>query len=90
MSDSQSPLQCFTAKGQLDDLSLFRPHISSWNSTNAKGNTLLHLAARCHRLRSRTIPELLKLGLYIDQKKIEGQASITYSRIDLRNGLTMH
>ncbi|KAE8139934.1 ankyrin repeat-containing domain protein [Aspergillus pseudotamarii] len=69
VSDGQSPLQCFAAQGQLGDLSLFRPDVSSWNDTDAKGNTLLHLAARGHRPGSRTISELLKLGLPVDYER---------------------
>ncbi|KAB8210087.1 ankyrin repeat-containing domain protein [Aspergillus parasiticus] len=73
VSDGRSPLQCFAVGGQLGDLSLFRPHVSSWNETDAKGNTLLHLAVKSHRPGSQTILELLKLGLRVDQRNLKGK-----------------
>ncbi|KAE8319314.1 ankyrin repeat-containing domain protein [Aspergillus transmontanensis] len=73
VSDGRSPLQCFAVGGQLGDLSLFRPHVSSWNETDAKGNTLLHLAVKSHRPGSQTILELLKLGLRVDQRNLKGR-----------------
>ncbi|KAE8376465.1 ankyrin repeat-containing domain protein [Aspergillus bertholletiae] len=73
MSDGWSPLHCFAASGLLGDLSLFRPHVSNWHDTDAKGNTLLHLAVTGHRPGSPTINELLKQGLRVDQRNSEGR-----------------
>ncbi|KAF3400150.1 Serine/threonine-protein phosphatase 6 regulatory ankyrin repeat subunit A [Penicillium rolfsii] len=75
-SESGTCLHVFASKSQLGDLSMFRPYVSDWNLIDAKGNTLLHIAARTHRHGSATVSELLKLGLDVNQKNHAGQRPI--------------
>jgi ankyrin repeat protein len=75
-SESGTCLHVFASKSQLGDLSLFKPYVSDWKLIDAKGNTLLHIAARTHRHGSATVSELLKLGLDVNQKNHSGQQPI--------------
>ncbi|KAF5866997.1 hypothetical protein ETB97_006842 [Aspergillus alliaceus] len=75
-SDGWTPLQRFAAKGNLGDLSLFRPHVTDWNGVDVEGNTLLHLAAGHYRPGSLTISELLKEGLHVNRKNLKGKSPL--------------
>lgn len=55
---------------------MFRPYVSDWKLIDAKGNTLLHLAAKAHRRGSVTVSELLKIGLDVNQRNHAGQQPI--------------
>ncbi|KAJ5467810.1 hypothetical protein N7475_005562 [Penicillium sp. IBT 31633x] len=70
--DGDTPLHAYAAAFQLGDLSLFRPFVSDWMTTNGKGNTLLHIAVANHIPGSNTIAELLKIGLDPNQRNHEG------------------
>ncbi|KAJ5773840.1 hypothetical protein N7457_008736 [Penicillium paradoxum] len=74
--DGHTPLHAFAANWQLGDLSLFRPFVSDWSITDGKGNTLLHIAVAKHQAGSKTVTELLKLGLDPNQRNNEGQQPI--------------
>jgi ankyrin repeat protein len=75
-SETGTCLHAFASKSQLGDLSLFKPYVSDWKLIDAKGNTLLHIAAKTHRHGSATVCELLKLGLDVNQKNHAGQKPI--------------
>ncbi|KAJ5776677.1 uncharacterized protein N7511_001688 [Penicillium nucicola] len=71
-----TPLHKFASSGQLGDLSVFRPFVSDWDIIDAKGNTLLHIAAKKHRKGSPTLSELLRAGLDPNQRNHGGQQPI--------------
>ncbi|KAJ5856590.1 uncharacterized protein N7529_010534 [Penicillium soppii] len=71
-----TPLHAYASKLQLGDLSLFRPFVSDWSITDAKGNTLLHTAVAKHRRGSATVAELLNLGLDPHQRNNKGRQPI--------------
>lgn len=75
-NESGTCLHVFASKSQLGDLSMFKPYVSDWKLIDAKGNTLLHIAAKTHRRGSETVSELLKLGLDVNQKNHSGQQPI--------------
>ncbi|KAJ5129019.1 hypothetical protein N7526_007185 [Penicillium atrosanguineum] len=74
--DGKTPLHAFATKCQLGDLSLFLPYVSDWHITDAKGNTLLHIAVGRHRRGNPTVAALLKLGLDPNQKNHDGRQPI--------------
>ncbi|EKV06601.1 Peptidase A2A, retrovirus, catalytic [Penicillium digitatum] len=74
--DGQTPLHAYASKCQLGDLSLFRSYVSDWMITDGNGNTILHTAVARHLLGSKTIGELLKLGIDPNQRNHEGQQPI--------------
>ncbi|KAJ5311776.1 hypothetical protein N7476_007636 [Penicillium atrosanguineum] len=74
--DGKTPLHAFATKCQLGDLSLFLPYVSDWHITDAKGNTLLHVAVGRHRRGNPTVAALLKLGLDPNQKNHDGRQPI--------------
>lgn len=74
--DGHTPLHAYASKCQLGDLSLFKPFVSDWMITDGNGNTLLHIAAAKHCHGSKTIVELLKLGIDPNQRNHEGQQPI--------------
>lgn len=71
-----TPLHAYASKWQLGDLSLFKPFVSDWTITDGNGNTLLHTAAAKHLPGSKTIVELLKVGIDPNQRNHEGQQPI--------------
>ncbi|KAJ5368057.1 uncharacterized protein N7496_007817 [Penicillium cataractarum] len=75
-SERGTCLHAYASKIQLGDLSLFKPYVSDWNLTDAKGNTLLHTAVKHHHRGSVTVSELLKLGLDVNQRNHAGQQPI--------------
>ncbi|KAJ5978351.1 hypothetical protein N7501_001693 [Penicillium viridicatum] len=75
-ADGDTPLHAYASKCQLGDLSLFKPFVSDWMITGGNGNTLLHTAVAKHRPGSKTIVELLKLGIDPNQRNNEGQQPI--------------
>lgn len=74
--DGDTPLHTYASKCQLGNLSLFKPFVTDWMITDGNGNTLLHTAAARHRPGSKTIVELLKLGIDPNQRNHEGQQPI--------------
>ncbi|KAJ5384054.1 hypothetical protein N7517_001965 [Penicillium concentricum] len=74
--DGHTPLHAYASKCQLGDLSLFQPFVSDWTIIDGKGNTLLHIVAAKHLCGSKTIVELLKLGIDPNQRNHEGQQAI--------------
>ncbi|KAJ5166248.1 uncharacterized protein N7482_005029 [Penicillium canariense] len=75
-SETGTALHSFASHSQLGDLSLFKPYVSDWKLVDAKGNTLLHIAANVHLCGSATITELLKLGLDVNHRNYEGRQPI--------------
>lgn len=71
-----TPLHHYAKNGQLGDLSLFKPFVSDWNITDAKGNSLLHTAIGVHRRDDPTVKALLELGLDPNQRNHDGQQPI--------------
>ncbi|KGO42811.1 hypothetical protein PEXP_025600 [Penicillium expansum] len=74
--DGQTPLHAYAFKCQLGDLSLFQPFVSDWMITDGNGNTLLHTAVARYHPGSKTIVELLKLGIDPNQRNHKGQQAI--------------
>ncbi|KAI3144141.1 hypothetical protein CBS147326_1145 [Penicillium roqueforti] len=74
--DGYTPLHAYASKCQLGDLSLFKPFVLDWSITDDNGNTLLHIAAAKHRHGSKTIAELLNVGIDPNQRNHKGQLPI--------------
>ncbi|KAL3459792.1 ankyrin repeat-containing domain protein [Aspergillus heterothallicus] len=73
--DGSTPLHGFAKYDRLD-IPTLQPYVSDWNLTDAHGNTLVHVAAEKHNLRVSVLPDLLKLGLDVNQRNNAGCQAI--------------